>query len=92
MVGETLNQLDEISCVDFTRDEDTNLGLAAGSTERASLALELEIWQAASSVEGGLVGGVGGLCGPDAGDVKGTTGRRSSSVLLGEQAQGAEGG
>lgn len=69
----------------------TNLGLATSSTKRASLALELQIWQAASSIERSLVGGIGRLSRLDAGDVEATAGR-CYSVLLGELAQGAEGG
>jgi hypothetical protein len=65
------------------------LGLAASSTERAALALLLEVWQSAGGVQGGLVGRVGGLCRLDTGDVKATT---SDGSLLGKLAQGTQGG
>ncbi len=67
----------------------TYLGLAASSTERAALALLLEVGQGAGGIQGGLVGRVGRLCRLDAGDVKATT---SDGSLLGELAQGTQGG
>jgi hypothetical protein len=76
MVGEALNQL----------------GLAASSTERATLALLLQVRQGASGIQGGLIGRVGGLCRLDASDVKAATSNESRGGLLGEQAQGAQGG
>lgn len=66
----------------------TYLGLAASSTERATLALLLKVWQGASSIQGGLVGGIGGLCRLDARDVKAATGDGCRSRLLGKLAQG----
>jgi len=45
------------------------------------LALALQVWQAASSVERGLVGWVGRLSRLNAGDVKATTSRNSDRLL-----------
>jgi hypothetical protein len=71
---------------------ETYLGLAASSTERATLALLLQVRQGASGIQGGLIGRVGGLCRLDASDVKAATSNESRGGLLGEQAQGAQGG
>lgn len=71
---------------------ETYLGLAASSTERATLALLLQVWQGASSIQGGLVGGIGGLCRLDAGDVQAATGDGCRRRLLGKLAQGPQGG
>lgn len=54
------------------------------------MALGLQVWQAASSVERSLVGGVGRLSRLDAGDVEATA-SRGSDGLLGELAQSAQG-
>lgn len=66
------------------------LGLAANGTEGTSLAFVLEIWQAARSVERGLIGGVGRLSRLDASDVEAATSRGSG--VLRELTQSAEGG
>lgn len=68
----------------------TYLGLAASITERTTLTLLLEIWQGAGSIQGGLVGGIGGLCRLDASDVKATT--SDGCGLLGQLAQSTQGG
>lgn len=73
------------------RKRKTYLGLAANGTEGTSLALELEIWQAARSVERGLIGGVGRLSRLDASDVEAATSRGSRAVLR-ELTQSTEGG
>jgi len=70
VVGETLDEL----------------GLAASSTERASLALSLQVWEGASSIKRGLIGRIGGLSRLDTSDVEATT-SRGSNGLLGELAQ-----
>jgi len=67
----------------------TYLGLAASSTNGASLAFRLQVWQATSSVERSLVGGVGRLSGLDASDVKTTSG--DGGWFVGELAQSTQG-
>lgn len=73
----------------YRREMGTYLGLAASSTERAALALLLEVGQSAGGIQGGLVSRVRRLCRLDAGDVKATP---SDGSLLGELAQGTQGG
>lgn len=99
VVGEAFNELDLLvgvfEILRFDRYKTlmysikTYLGLAASSTNGASLAFRLQVWQTTSSIERGLVGGVGGLGGLDASDVKTTSGDEGG--LVGELTQSTQG-
>lgn len=66
------------------------LGFAASSTERAFLALELQVWESTSSVEGGLVGGASWLSCVDTGDVKATASSGNDGMLVRNLAQSTQ--